>query len=139
MYTLIPTGKSDIFEDMKMHRRSRAVLPILILRAREGRIIAFKELGDTINFSVYPRLGDILDCINNTIYEIDSCIPTLSAIVVRENNGENTPSNWMANKMREQLNIDPTWDNYYRKLIQRVFDYPHWDKILDQIIQHPKW
>ncbi|MYB65222.1 hypothetical protein F4X73_11065 [Candidatus Poribacteria bacterium] len=140
MGIIVPTGKSGIFGDLKQHGRARAVLPILVLRAQESNTITFRELGNAIGFRRYDLFGGILDCINTELYGINSDIPTLSTIVVRiDNNGEKAPSGWMANQMREQLNMEPTWENYHRICIQPVFDYPDWDKIMDEIIQSPNW
>ncbi|MYF98799.1 hypothetical protein F4212_06630 [Candidatus Poribacteria bacterium] len=140
MGIIVPTGKSGIFGNLKQHGRARAALPILVLRAQEPNTITFRELGNAIGFRRYDLFGGILDCINTELHNINADIPTLSTIVVRINNdGKMEPSGWMANQMQEQLNIEPTWENYHRICIQPVFDYPDWDKVMDEIIQSPNW
>ena len=140
MGIIVPTGKSGIFGDLKQHGRARAALPILVLHAQEPNTITFRELGNAIGFRLYHLFGGILDCINTELYNINADIPTLSTIVVRiGNDGKMEPSGWMANQMQEQLNIEPTWENYHRICIQPVFDYPDWGKVMDEIIQSPNW
>ena len=140
MGIIMPTGRSGIFGDLKKHRRARAVLPILVLRAQEPNTITFRELGNAIGFRRYDLFGGILDCINTELHGMNTNLPTLSTIVVRINNdGRQEPSDWMANQMREQLNLEPTWENYHRICIQPVFDYPDWDKVMNDIIQSPNW
>ena len=140
MGIIMPTGRSGIFGDLKKHGRARAVLPILVLRAQEPNTITFRELGNAIGFRRYDLFGDILDSINTELHRMNTEFPTLSTIVVRINNdGKKEPSSWMANQMREQLNLEPTWENYHRICIQPVFDYPDWDKVMNDIIQSPNW
>ena len=104
MGIIVPTGKSGIFGDKKKHKRARAVLPILVLRAQEPNTITFRELGNAIGFRRYDLFGDILDCINTELYWINEEIPTLSTIVVRVVDSEKMPSNWMGKQMGKQLN-----------------------------------
>ncbi len=106
MGIIVPTGKSGIFGDKKKHKRARAVLPILVLRAQEPNTITFRELGNAIGFRRYDLFGDILDCINTELYWINEEIPTLSTIVVRVVDSERMPSNWMG----KQLNMEATWE-----------------------------
>ena len=140
MGIIVPTGKSGIFGDLKQHGRARAALPILMFRAQEPNTITFGELGNAIGFKRYDLFGGILDCINTELHDINADMPMLSTIVVRiDNNGKIEPSGWMAEQMQEQLNMEPTWENYNRICIQPVFDYPDWDKVMNEIIQSPNW
>ena len=132
MGIIVPTGKSGIFGDKKKHKRARAVLPILVLRAQEPNTITFRELGNAIGFRRYDLFGDILDCINTELYWINEEIPTLSTIVVTN---ERMPSNWMG----KQLNMETTWENYEHYCVQPVFEYQHWDEVMGKIIQSPNW
>ena len=136
MGIIVPTGKSGIFGDKKKHKRARAVLPILVLRAQEPNTITFRELGNAIGFRRYDLFGDILDCINTELYWINEEIPTLSTIVVTN---ERMPSNWMGKQMGKQLNMETTWENYEHYCVQPVFEYQHWDEVMGKIIQSPNW
>ena len=139
MGIIVPTGKSGIFGDKKKHKRARAVLPILVLRAQEPNTITFRELGNAIGFRRYDLFGDILDCINTELYWINEEIPTLSTIVVRVVDSERMPSNWMGKQMGKQLNMEATWENYEHYCVQPVFEYQHWDEVMGKIIQSPNW
>ena len=139
MGIIVPTGKSGIFGDKKKHKRARAVLPILVLRAQEPNTITFRELGNAIGFRRYDLFGDILDCINTELYWINEEIPTLSTIVVRVVDSEKMPSNWMGKQMGKQMNMEATWENYEHYCVQPVFDYQHWDEVMGKIIQSPHW
>ena len=136
MGIIVPTGKSGIFGDKKKHKRARAVLPILVLRAQEPNTITFRELGNAIGFRRYDLFGDILDCINTELYWINEEIPTLSTIVVTN---ERMPSNWMCKQMGKQMNMEATWENYEHYCVQPVFEYQHWDEVMGKIIQSPNW
>ena len=139
MGIIVPTGKNGIFGDKKKHKRARAVLPILVLRAQEPNTITFWELGNAIGFRRYDLFGDILDCINTELYWINEEIPTLSTIVVRVVDSERMPSNWMGKQMGKQMNMEATWENYDRHCVQPVFEYQHWDEVMGKIIQSPNW
>ena len=139
MGVIVPTRKSGIFGDKKKHKRARAVLPILVLRAQEPNTITFRELGNAIGFRRYDLFGDILDCINTELYWINEEIPTLSTIVVRVVDSERMPSNWMCKQMRKQLNMEATWENYEDYCVQPVFEYQHWGEVMGEIIQSPNW
>ena len=139
------TSKKGIFGDGKNQRRARAVLPILMLRAQEHRTITFKELGEAISFRRYDLFNSICDYINvehqnlseNNGWDYGE-IPTLTTIVIPDED-EKTPSKWMCKQMHEQLHMEDTWENYERYCIQPVFDYSHWDKVMDAIIQSSNW
>ena len=139
MGIIVPTRKSGIFGDKKKHKRARAVLPILVLRAQEPNTITFRELGNAIGFRRYDLFGDILDCINTELYWINEEIPTLSTIVVRVVDSERMPSNWMGKQMGKQMNMEATWENYEHYCVQPVFEYQHWDEVMGKIIQSPNW
>ena len=139
------TRKKGIFGEDINQKRARAVLPILVLCAQENRTITFKKLGKAIGFRRYDLFNSICDYINvevQNLYQDNEWqyeeIPTLSTLVIPDKE-EKTPSKWMRRQMREQLNLEDTWENYERYCIQPVFEYLHWDKVMDAIIHLPNW
>ena len=127
--------KHDIFGDLITQKRGLLTLPILVLCAQEHRTITFQELGDAIGFSNYWRMGRILGCINTTHYNLERRtdwaygeIPCITTIVITK---DEDLSRWM----REHF-PDLSWGDYERDHIHPVFEYPHWDKVIDYIIRN---
>ena len=126
-------GKHDIFGDSITSKRGILALPILVLCAREHRTLTFQELGDAIGFSNYWRMGGILGCINTTHYKLERRtdweygeIPCITTIVITK---DADLSKWM----REQFS-GISYEDYERDHIHPVFEYPHWDKVMNRHI-----
>lgn len=144
MYIKSPR-KKGVFGEGINQKRARAVLPTLVLCAQEQSTITFKKLGNAIGLRFYVRLDSVCDYINVELQNLSENdewqygeIPTLSTLVIPDEK-EKIPSKWMRKQMRGQLNMDDTWENYERHCIQPVFDYPHWNKVMDAIIQSSNW
>ena len=147
---IMPTGRHGIFADrdnpeLKSPRRARAALPILILCAQRKDTITFRELADAIAAPdmINRTMAPILDCINTELARLSEHpswghedIPTLTTIVVVDGGG---PSGWMSEQMREQIEMEPTQENYERYCIQPVYKYEYWKEVIDEIIQSPHW
>ena len=147
---IMPTGNHGIFADrdnpkLKSPRRARAALPILILCAQQQETITFRKLADAIAAPdmIHRTMAPILDCINTELARLSENpswghgdIPTLTTIVVVEGGG---PSSWMSEQMREQIEMEPTQENYERYLIKPVYEYEYWKEVIDAIIQSSNW
>ena len=132
-------GKRDIFGDLITQKRGLLALPILVLRAQERRTITFQELGNALGFSNYWRLGTVLDRINTTHYNLErrtdweyGDIPCITTIVITK---AGRPSDWMRRKLGPDADTPISWEDYKIHHIDPVFEYPHWDKVIDHVIR----
>ena len=133
-------GKHDIFGNLITQKRGILALPILVLRAQEHRTITFQELGDAIGVSNYWRMGGILGCINTTHYGLEKSadwkyrdIPCITTIVITK---AGQPSNWMGKQLGTDADTPISWEDYKLNHIEPVFEYPHWDKVMDYVIRN---
>ena len=147
---IMPTGRHGIFADrenpeLKSPRRARAALPILILHAQQKKTITFRALADAIAAPdmIHRTMAPILDCINTELARLSEHpdwvhenIPTLTTIVVVDGGG---PSGWMSEQMREQMEMEPTQENYELCLIKPVYEYEYWKEVIDALIQSSDW
>ena len=147
---IMPAGRHGIFADrdnpeLKSPRRARAALPILILYAQRKETITFRELADAIAAPdmINRTMRHILDCINTEMARLSEQsswghedIPTLTTIVVVDGGA---PSGWMSEQMREQMEMEPTQENYERYCIRPVYKYEYWKEVINAIIQSPNW
>lgn len=117
---------------------STRCFPILISHAQNGSIITMWNIAK----EVVPHLTQFnwtmawaFCWIHNTLYELERRddwnygeIPGLTAIVLDE---PRKPTNWMDKHTRMDPNTPLSWAEYEKNHIQPVFEYPHWDKVLD--------
>lgn len=132
-------GKHDIFGDLITQKRGLLALPILVLRAQERRTITFQELGDAIGCVNYWRMGGILGCINTTHYGLErkvdweyGDIPCITTIVITK---EGLPSDWMREQLAADSDTPISWEDYKINHIDPVFEYLHWDKVMNYVIR----
>lgn len=132
-------GKRDIFGDLITQKRGLLALPILVLRAQEHRTITFQELGKALGFSNYWRMGPILGCINTTHYDLErrsdwesGDIPCITTIVLTK---AGRPSKWMRRHLGPDADTPISWEDYQLHHIEPVFEYLHWDKVMDYVIR----
>ena len=133
-------GKRDIFGDLITQKRGHLALPILVLCAQKTRAITFEELGDAIGFPNDWRMGSILGGINTTHYDLErrddweyGDIPCITTIVVTK---EGQPSDWMRRQLGPDADTLISWEDYKHHHIDPVFEYPHWDKMIDHVIRN---
>ena len=133
-------GKHDIFGNLITQKRGLLALPILVLRAQEHRTITFQELGNAIGVSNYWRMGGILGCINTTHYDLErradweyGDIPCITTIVITK---AGRPSGWMRRKLGPDADTPISWEDYKIHHIEPVFEYPHWNEVMDSIIRN---
>lgn len=133
-------GKRDIFGNLITQKRVLLALSILVLRAQKHRTITFQELGDAIGVSNYWRMGGILGCINTTHYSLERStdwkygdIPCITTIVITK---AGQPSKWMRRKLGADVDTPISWKDHKIHHIEPVFEYPHWEKVMDYVIRN---
>jgi tetratricopeptide (TPR) repeat protein len=128
----------NIFGDLPTQRMAQKALPILVAHARKGEIITLRQLAQEIaphltqfNWS----MGWALAWIHTTLYELERSdewnygeIPAIAAIAVDK---PETPTNWMDQNTRIHPNTPLSWEDYETNHVLPVFEYPHWDKVMD--------
>ena len=112
---------------------AQKALPELVSKAQEPDIIRIQDLAEKIapdmtrfNWSMKWAF----QWIQTTLYKLERSdewnygeIPGITAIVVIE---RGKPTNAMVKR-----NTPVSWDDYKTNHILPVFEYPHWDKVMD--------
>ena len=125
--------KRDIFGDKPTQKMAQKALPELVSKAQEPDIIRIRDLAEEIapdltrfNWSMKWAF----QWIQTTLYKLERSdewnygeIPGITAIVVIE---RGKPTNAMVER-----NTPVSWDDYETNHILPVFEYPHWDKVMD--------
>lgn len=132
----------NIFGTLPTQKMAQEALPILISHAQQEIILPLRELASEIapdlthfNWS----MGWALGWIQTTLYELERSdnwnfgeIPCITAIVV---DSHETPTS----RMDMDTRIDPStplpWKDYETHHILPVFKYPHWDKVMDFVVE----
>ena len=128
----------NIFGNLSTQRMAQKALPILVSQAQKEEIITLRQLAKKIaphltqfNWS----MGWALAWIHTTLYELERSdewnygeIPAIAAIVLAD---RETPTNWMAKQTRIDPNTALPWEDYETNHVLPVFEYPHWDKVMD--------
>ena len=81
------------------------------------------------------NMGWTLAWIHTMLYDLERLdewnygeIPAIAAIAV---DNPEKPTNWMDKKTRINLNTPLPWEEYETNHILSVFEYLHWDKVMD--------
>ena len=125
--------KRDIFGDLPTQKMAQKALPELVSKAQEPDIIRIRDLAEEIapdltrfNWSMKWAF----QWIQTTLYKLERSdewnygeIPGITAIVVIE---RGKPTNAMVER-----NAPVSWNDYETHHILPVFEYPHWDKVMD--------
>ena len=131
-------GRRNIFGDLPTQQMAQKGLPILVSKAQEGDTILLRELAQEIA----PHLTQInwtmrwvFNWIHTTLYELERQddwrygeIPGLTAIALAD---QETPTNWMDKQTRVDPNTPLSWNDYTSQHLLPVFNYDHWDKVMD--------
>ena len=133
-------GKHGIFGELKTQKMARAALPILVLRAQEEKSITFQELGNATGMlNIRRQGGQVCDRINTTLYELEKRddweygeIPHLTSIVIQKSE---QPSSWMLKQLITDSDTSLSWEEYERNYVRPVLNYPHWDKVMQIIVE----
>lgn len=133
-------GKHDIFGNLITQKRGLLTLPILVLCAQEHKTITFQKLGNATGVLNYWRMGPILGCVNTTHYDLErrpdwkyGDIPCITTIVITK---EGQPSDWMCRQLGVDSDTPISWEDYKINHIEPVFEYSHWDKVMDYVIRN---
>lgn len=132
----------DIFGDMPAQKAGQKALPILISCAREPRTILMRDLAAECvpHLSQFNwTMGWTLAWIHRTLYDLERSndwnygeIPGITAIVLDK---PEIPNNYF---FREGIvDWDTPWEDYETNHILPVFEYPHWDKVMDCLFGSP--
>ncbi|MYA71950.1 hypothetical protein F4141_05670 [Candidatus Poribacteria bacterium] len=125
----------DIFGNLKTQKAAQKALPVLILcaSAEKPRAILMRELAAAIVPDMKQfnwTIGFALAWIHRTLYDLQESddwiygeIPGITAIVL---GNPETPTNYC---MRETA--PSSWEDYETNHVLPVFEYPHWDKVMD--------
>ena len=130
--------KRDIFGDLPTQKMAQKALPELVSKAQEPDIIRIRDLAEEIapdltrfNWSMKWAF----QWIQTTLYKLERSdewnygeIPAIAAIALAD---RETPTNWMAEQTRLDPNTPLPWDDYETNHVLLVFEYPHWDKVMD--------
>ena len=128
--------KRNMFSCMDTQRMAREALPFLISAAQKFDTVIMRDLAKEVaphltqfNFS----MGYALGWIHTTLWELERSedwnygeIPGLTAIVLDK---PEKPTNYF---FREGIvDWDTPWEDYETNHILPVFEYPHWDKVME--------
>ena len=137
--------KRDIFGDKPTQKMAQKALPILVTYAQRRDPIIIRELAAEIapdltrfNFSMRWTLA----WIQTTLYKLERLdnwsfgeIPCITAIIL---DSPEQPTSRMDEQSRIEagLNTPLPWRDYENDHILPIFEYPHWDKVMDSIIRN---
>lgn len=133
--------KRDIFGDkptQKMAQKGLRILVYHVQNAQEGEIVIQQQLAQEIA----PHLKQFnwsmmwtFQWIQTTLYKLQRQnnwiygeIPGITAIVVVE---RGKPTNAMVKRTRIHPNTPLSWEDYETNHVLPVFEYSHWDKVMD--------
>ena len=128
----------DMFGDLKTQKAAQKALPILVEYAQEEDTILIRELAEKVVPHLIPKfnwtISGALGQIHTTLYKLQrqddwECgeIPGITAIVLAD---ARTPTNWAIKELQPG-----SWKDYETNHILPVFEYPHWDKVMDFVAE----
>ena len=128
----------NIFGDLPTQKMAQKALRILVSHAQKREIITLRQLAQEIaphSTQFNWSMGWALAWIHTTLYELEQSdewnygeIPAIAAIAVAK---PERPTNWMDENTRINPNTPLPWEDYETDHILPVFEYPHWDKVMD--------
>ena len=131
----------NIFGELPTQEMAQAALPILVSRAQSDDVIMMWELAKDIAPELTQfnwSLQWVFSWIHTTLYELErrddwnyGQIPGITAIVLDK---PKKPTKWMDKQTRTDLNTPLPWNEYKTHHILPVFEYSHWDKVMDYVI-----
>ena len=128
----------NMFGNLPTQKMAQQALWILIASAQKGELVVMRDLAEVVaphltqfNWS----MGYALAWIHTTLYELERTedwtygeIPGITAIVL---DSDKTPTKWMDQQTRVNLYRPLPWADYETRHVLPVFEYPHWDKVID--------
>ena len=132
----------NIFGDLPTQKKAQKALPILVLYAQKGETIILAKLAKVIELNtpqINWTMGWIFAWIHTTLYELERQddweygeIPGITAIAVA---APGKPTTWMDQQTRVDPNTPLSWRDYETNHVLSVFEYPHWDKVMDFVAE----
>ena len=128
--------KRNISSDTQ--QMTEKALQVFISSAQKGDPVIIRDLAkeiapDLIQFNFTMR--HVLAWIHTRLYELERSedwdygeIPGITAIVLDK---PEKPTNWMDKETRVDPNRPLPWKAYKTEHLLPVFEYPHWDKVMD--------
>ena len=130
--------KRNIFGDLPTQKMAQKALPMLISSAQEDDPVIMRDLAKKIAPELVQfnwSMGYALAWIHTTLWELERSedwnygeIPGITAIVLDK---PEKPTNWADKETRVDPNRPLPWKDYETDHILPVFEYPHWDKVMD--------
>ena len=132
----------DMFGDLPTQEMAQEALPILVSYAKKSDTLTLAELAGEIAphlTQINWTMAWVFQWIHRTLYDLERQenweygeIPGITAIALA---APRQPTTWMDQKTR----IDPTtplsWEDYKRDHIDPVFEYPHWEQVIDVLYE----
>ena len=133
-------GRYNMFGDLTTQQWARDALPVIVERAKVCDVIRYGELRSAIGATTDRKWGNVCNIISTTLYQLEhnelqqqwrrGRIPRLANIIIRTNG---KPGKWMCEQITGDRNIAPSCRTYQTKYIKPVFDYQHWDEVLETL------
>ncbi len=131
-------GKYNMFGDLKTQKWAREALPKLVPLAHEQKTITYREMAESwFYIKAYRLIGTVCGVISTTLYELERQpdwkfgeIPRLPNIVIRTNG---KPGAWICEMITGDRNIAPPEDEYYENHLLPIYEYPHWNEVLEAL------
>ena len=133
-------GRYNMFGDLTTQQWARDALPVIVERAQVPDVIRYEELRSAISATTNRQMGRVCNIISTTLYQLErneleqrwreGNIPRLANIIIRTNG---KPGKWMCEQITGDRNIAPSWRTYQTEYINPVFDYQHWDEVLETL------
>ena len=132
----------DMFGDLPTQEMAQKALPILVSQGQVGETITLAKLAKAIGIDtpqINWTMAWIFQWIHRTLYDLERQenweygeIPGITAIALA---APRQPTKWMDQETR----IDPitplSWEDYKRDHIDPVFEYPHWEQVIDALYE----
>lgn len=133
--------RRNIFGTLPTQQMVQKALPILVSKAQKGETILLRELAQEIAphlTQINWTMAWVLAWIHTTLYELERSedwrygeIPALSSIALADHE---KPTNWMDKQTRVDPNTPLSWKKYHAEHLLPVFNYEHWDKVIDALM-----
>ena len=127
----------NIFGDLFTQKKAQKALPILVEYAQKGDTIPMAKLAKAIEIDtpqINWTMGWIFAWIQTTLYELERQddweygeIPGITAIPVT---APGKPTKWAIKELQPG-----SWKDYETNHILPVFEYQHWDKVMDFVVE----
>ena len=129
-------GCKNMFDgDQLYQQRARAVLPILVHRAKECKTITYKALGESVGLrNFFIPLGKVCGSVATTLADLQERwqggdIPRITNLVIKENG---RPGAYVCEQLTGDRKKAPLQQEY-DVLLAIIYDYQKWDAVLETL------